>query len=379
MTVRESRRMRWARAGDLLLPAGVSLLLAVLGGLQAGWRPAVTALLIGPVLACSRLGVRGTLTVVGWSAVLALSTGAVRHLMGTSPFIVEYLVLLAGGAVAVRIAGEKTARTVALQHATEVAQVAQGALMRPLAARVGEIDVCTRHHCPLEPATVGGDVFEIVNTPYGTRVFIGDVRGHDLDAVQTAASALAGFRDLAYVTPDLTDVAARLDDLLAMELGPENFVTALFAEFAPGEVRLVNCGHPPPLRTGSSPKLLQPVEPALPLGLGARPVSRRCWLQPGDRILFYTDGLTEARDADGTEFPLLERCAEPLSAILPSDALNALYEAVTAHTGAPLLDDVALVLCQQADPATGAGPHPDGHPRRHRVDADLGPERHESG
>ncbi|MFJ8827081.1 PP2C family protein-serine/threonine phosphatase [Streptomyces sp. NPDC102467] len=375
MTVRESGRMRWGRARDLALPVTVSALLAVLGGLHDGWRPAVAALLIGPVLACSRLGVRGTLTVAGWSAVLALSAGLVRHLTGTSPFLVEYLVLLAGGAVAVRIAREKTARAAALQHVTEVAQVAQGAIMRPLAAKVGEIDVFTRHHCPLEPATVGGDVYEAVNTPYGTRVFIGDVRGHDLDAVQTAASVLAGFRDLAYVTPDLTDVAVRLDALLAPELGPEGFVTALFAEFAPGEVRIVNCGHPPPLRTGHRPKLLQPIEPALPLGLGTRPGSRRCWLQPGDRILFYTDGLTEARDADGAEFPLLEQCAEPLSAVLPSDALDALYEAVTAHTGAPLLDDVALVLCQQVDLLGSVGDVPPTHAqaREGRVDVDLGP------
>ncbi|MEV1019096.1 PP2C family protein-serine/threonine phosphatase [Streptomyces sp. NPDC050264] len=349
MTVRESGRMRWRRARDLALPVAVSALLAVPGWLHHGWRPAVAALLIGPVLACSRLGVRGTLTAAGWSAALALSDGFVRHLAGTQSFVVEYLVLLVGGAVAVGVAREKAARTAALRHATEVAQVAQGAIMRPVAAKVGGIDVFTRHHCPLEPATVGGDVYEVVNSPYGTRVFIGDVRGHDLDAVQTSASVLAGFRDLAYVTPELTDIAVRLDALLAPELGPEGFVTALFAEFTPGEVRVVNCGHPPPLRTGTPPKLLEPAEPALPLGLGARPAGRRCWLQPGDRILFYTDGLTEARDADGTEFPLLEQCTEPLSAVLPSDALDALYEAVTAHTGAPLLDDVALVLCQQAD------------------------------
>ncbi|GAA2335133.1 serine/threonine-protein phosphatase [Streptomyces kunmingensis] len=375
--------MRWRRARHLALPATVSFLLAVVGGLYDGWRPAVAALLLGPVLACSRLGVRGTLTVVGWSAVLALSAGAVRHLTDTSPFLVEYLLLLAGGAVTVRIAREKTARAAALQYATEVAQVAQGAIMRPMAARVGGIDVCTRHHCPLEPATVGGDVYDVVNTPYGTRVFIGDVRGHDLDAVQTAASVLAGFRDLAYVTPELTDIAVRLDALLAPELGPENFVTALFAEFAPGEVRIVNCGHPPPLRTGRSPRLLGPVEPALPLGLGTRPGSRRCWLQPGDRVLFYTDGLTEARDAEGAEFPLLEQCARSLSAVLPGDALNALYDAVTAHTGAPLLDDVALVLCQQAevvgdvvDEAQAAGDAAQAageHARENRMDADLGP------
>ncbi|MGY0023910.1 PP2C family protein-serine/threonine phosphatase [Streptomyces sp. YJ-C3] len=373
MAVRDSGRGRWRRAGGLLLPLAVTALLAVLGTFHDGWRPAVGALLIGPVLACSRLGARGTLAVAGWSAALALSVGTVRHLAGTPPFVLEYLVLLAGGVLAVRVAGRLTAHTAALRHAVQVAQVAQGAIMRPVAARIGEVDVFTRHHCPLEPATVGGDVYEIVNTPFGTRVFIGDVRGHDLGAVQTAATVLSGFRDLAYVTPELTDIAVRLDALVAPDLGPEDFVTALFAEFAPGEVRLVNCGHPPPLRIGRSLKLLQPADSALPLGLGTRPGARRCWLQPGDRVLFYTDGLIEARSPDGTEFALLDRCAEPLSAVLQSDALDALYAAVTAHTAAPLQDDVALVLCQQADPVADAvhGVTRDTHGCEGRVGAEL--------
>lgn len=70
-------------------------------------------------------------------------------------------------------------------------------------------------------------------------------------------------------------------------------------------------------------------------------------------MLFYTDGLSEARDADGTDFPLSEGAAHALAEPLASDALDALYARVTEHTGAPLADDVALMLCQPAEPTEG--------------------------
>ncbi|WP_169801244.1 PP2C family protein-serine/threonine phosphatase, partial [Streptomyces kanamyceticus] len=117
---------------------------------------------------------------------------------------------------------------------------------------------------------MGGDVYDIAHTPYGTRVFIGDVRGHDLDALRISAGALRAFRDLAYLTPRLPDLARELDARIGTELGPEDFVTALFAEFVPGEVRIVNCGHPAPLRVGQETKLLEPPDHTTPLGLGPR-------------------------------------------------------------------------------------------------------------
>ncbi|MYW65601.1 SpoIIE family protein phosphatase [Streptomyces sp. SID8379] len=320
--------------------------------------PAAAALAFASVLACAWLGPRAALATAASSTAFLLAAWTLLSLTGAPARVVAYVALLAGGCLAIRIALRDTARAMALARAVEVARVAQGALLRPVAARIGDIDVHTRHHCPVEAETVGGDVYDVVNTPYGPRLFIGDVRGHGLDVVRTSAAVLGGFRDLAYVTRDLTEVAARLDERVAAEVGPEDFVTALFAEFAPGEVRLVNCGHPPPLRLGSGPpQLLEPVDQDSPLGLGARPGLRRCWLQPGHRLLFYTDGLTEARDAEGEDFPLLERAEVLLDEVLPGDALGALYEAVTEHTGGPLNDDVALVLCQQGAPAVRPAPH----------------------
>ncbi|MGW2224095.1 PP2C family protein-serine/threonine phosphatase [Streptomyces formicae] len=320
-------------------------------GVFAGWEPATAALLIGPLATCLRFGVAHTAVTVCWTALLALLTGAGRGFSASPPFPLDFLALLTGGGLAVTVAARRTGQAAALARATEVARAAQGAILRPFAERIGDIDVCTRHYCPVQGATVGGDVYDVAHTPYGTRVFIGDVRGHDLDALRISAGVLRAFRDLAYLTPHLTDLASALDARIGAELGPEDFVTALFAEFVPGEVRLVNCGHPAPLRVGQLTKLLEPPDHTAPLGLGPRPTLWRGWLQPGDRVLFYTDGLSEARDATGADFPLLQGVTQALTTPLPCDALDTLYALLTGHTGAPLVDDVALVLCQPAEVA----------------------------
>ncbi|MBO1336929.1 PP2C family protein-serine/threonine phosphatase [Streptomyces sp. VRA16 Mangrove soil] len=340
----------------LALPLVVGVLLGVPAVLPGGWRPGAGVFLVAPLLACVRLDVRCTAGAAGLAGALALGVGAARDLLLTPSFAADYAGLIVGGVLVVRIAVRDMARVADLARLTEVVRVAQAAILHPVEARVGGIDVSTRHHCPVRGSSVGGDVFDVAHTPYGPRLLIGDVRGHGLDAIRTTALLARTFRDAAYTTPELSSVAAQLNRRLAPELGPEDFVTALFAEFAPGEVRLVNCGHPPPLRLGARASFLEPPAPDSPLGLAPRPAQARYLLQPGDRLLFYTDGLTEARDASGAEFPLLDRAGGLLSAVLPDDALDALYGAVTAHTGGPLRDDVALVLCEQSERHAYADP-----------------------
>ncbi|PKV90126.1 PP2C family protein-serine/threonine phosphatase [Streptomyces sp. TLI_146] len=333
------------RRGRLVLALAVSGLLAVLSGLGS-WRPGVAVLVIGPVLACARLDARRTAAVAASALSLALGAGAASGLKVTPGLGIEFLVLLVGSTLAVRDAARHTADAAALARATDVAQASQNAILRPMSVEFGGIEVCARHRCAVQGASVCGDLYDVVHTPYGVRLLIGDVRGHDLDALRTTAATISAFRDLAYLTPGLADLATALDARLAPELGPEDFVTAVFAEFAPGEVRLVNCGHPAPLRAGKQVMLLEPLEPTPPLGLHPRPLPYRCYLQSGDRLLFYTDGLSEARDANGTDFPLLERVGDALAVLSPSDALDTLYAMVAAHTGHAPADDIALALCQ---------------------------------
>ncbi|MFJ9897408.1 PP2C family protein-serine/threonine phosphatase [Streptomyces sp. NPDC091280] len=347
--------MNTMNGGGRLLVAPAGCLLAATPGLLIGRvQPVLPLLALGPLMAATFLGARRTLLVCCWTVLLALAAGLGSDAQLNAGFAVRWGALLVGcacGVYAARRHGRLRAR---LAEAREVARITQEAILRPVSRTLSGTQVSTRYHCAHPESSVGGDLYDLAVTPYGLRVLVGDARGHGLDALRTAADTLVGFRELASTAPDLTTLAKALDARLAPGLGPEDFVTAVLAEFGPGEVRLVNCGHPAPLRSGQRLELLEPRVPALPLGLCPDPQQYRVRLQPGDRLLLYTDGLTESRALDGTPFALLTECATALSEPTPDAALHALYERLLAHTGGPPTDDLALVLCQPTGVGAGA-------------------------
>ncbi|WP_346094645.1 PP2C family protein-serine/threonine phosphatase [Streptomyces olivaceiscleroticus] len=227
-----------------------------------------------------------------------------------------------------------------------VAQATQQALLRPMSGELGDVGFAARYLPAAANVLVGGDLFNVTLTPYGLRVLVGDVRGHDLEAARLAAITIGCFRDHAATTPDLVALTGILNAGLAAELDAEGFVTAVLAEFAPGEVRLVNCGHPAPLRVGDLLEPLAPDEPGLPLGLDPTPRRQRFRLAANERLLLYTDGLIEALDAQGTPFPLDARVRAALTRPALDDALEELHALLMSHTAGPLRDDLALLLCQ---------------------------------
>jgi serine phosphatase RsbU (regulator of sigma subunit) len=158
-------------------------------------------------------------------------------------------------------------------------------------------------------ARIGGDLYEVVATPHGVRLLIGDVQGKGLDAVETAAWVLGAFREAAYDEPELDDVSERLESSRARHLSGEKFVTAIIAEVRDMEVVLLNHGHPSPFLISANGYAC-PVEPpdeAFPLGLGlfgaTRPKTHRVPFRGGDQILLFTDGVVEARDDSGPSIP----------------------------------------------------------------------------
>lgn len=129
-----------------------------------------------------------------------------------------------------------------------------------------------------EDSRVGGDVYEVVVSPYGSRVFIADVQGKGLQAISAAFAVLSAFREAAVAEPTLTTVVDALEEAVlrhnsfAAQTGErERFVTALILGIdGEPEVEAINCGHVAPLllhEERAEPVLRQ--EPCVPLGLDA--------------------------------------------------------------------------------------------------------------
>ncbi|MGI5164189.1 PP2C family protein-serine/threonine phosphatase [Spirillospora sp. CA-253888] len=198
-----------------------------------------------------------------------------------------------------------------------VAETMQRAVLRPVPHRLGPVRAQVSYLAAAPQAQVGGDLYDVVNTPFGIRVILGDVMGKGLAAVEKATDVLGAFRELAHLEPTLAGTAQRLDAFLAGNGQGEGFVTALLVEIplTGGTAELINCGHPPPLvLSGDRVAFADALPPDPPLGLlglvGGGHTSNLLTLGPGDRLLLYTDGVTEARaKIDGRFYPLAERVA----------------------------------------------------------------------
>ncbi|WP_185844577.1 PP2C family protein-serine/threonine phosphatase [Nonomuraea sp. WAC 01424] len=248
-----------------------------------------------------------------------------------------------------------------LVRVRQIAELAQQAVVRPLPPRLGGVSLAVHTRSANDQSLVGGDLHDALAAPSGVRVIVGDAKGKGMEAAHLSAVVLAAFRRHAAAAPDLVTLAGALDAELFPHLGEEDFVTVLLAEFAPGEVRLVNCGHPAPLRIGHRLEALEPPEPSPPLGLGPDPRMRRAGLGLSQRLLLYTDGLSEARDADGIDIPLDQHVRHALAAPGLDHALPNLLDLLDEHAG-DLRDDLTLVLAQPVpvpDPAERVpGPAP---------------------
>jgi serine phosphatase RsbU (regulator of sigma subunit) len=262
------------------------------------------------------------------------------------------IVLATGIAAAVAIIRQRQDDRVA--ELLKLATVAQQAVLRPLGPQVGSLAVAGRYISATAVADIGGDLYEALDTPYGVRIIIGDVRGKGLDAVRLASIVLGSYRHVAYERPDLRAVVTDLDRAVARSVGDEDFVTAALVEERGGTLTIVNCGHPAPLLLRRGQVItLDPPAPAPPLGFMPVAQSRVERLEPGDRLLLFTDGLGEAR-RDGEFFPTADRAWRLLGHGTVGDGLASLETALVDWVRGQLEDDIALVLLEYAGPGDKA-------------------------
>lgn len=207
---------------------------------------------------------------------------------------------------------------------------------------------------------VGGDYYNFLwvnNQKLG--IVIADVSGKGIQAALIAAMLAGTFRTQSWGNKDVRDVLCRVNDFIRSALKSGTFITCIYGILDVPTLRLTwaRAGHEPLLlkRAHAPVEVLTPF--GFPLGLCETAELRsnleveQTQLQPGDRMLFFTDGLTEAMNAQGEEFGL-ERIVNALNEdqdlVNPNHGgkadLSGLEAAVRAHVGSePLHDDLTLV------------------------------------
>jgi sigma-B regulation protein RsbU (phosphoserine phosphatase) len=211
----------------------------------------------------------------------------------------------------------------------------------------------------LEPAYgVGGDAFDYAVGTSAAYFAIFDSSGHDLSAGLTASVTLAAARTARREGLDLLGVAGRIDTALTDQFADHRFVTGVLArlDLVTGRLRYLVAGHPAPvlLRSGRAVRTLDGPH-RTPFGRIASLIPQAAepaeeLLEPGDRLLLHSDGVVEARDADGAEFGvdrLVELAEHAAADRLPApETLRRLAHAVRRHRGGELRDDATLMLVE---------------------------------
>jgi hypothetical protein len=207
----------------------------------------------------------------------------------------------------------------------------------------------------LEPAyAIGGDAFDYAVNGDTADVVVIDAMGHGMPAVVPAVVALAALRRARRHGLDLPAMYVEADRAVRNHVGHDVFVTAQLArlDLTSGLLRWVNAGHPAPMlvRDGHV-STAAACAPSLPLGLGGEvDAMAEIALQPWDRLVFFTDGVTEGRRSPADMFGE-ERLAEVLSKESlaghgVAETLRRTAHAVLDHHAHDLRDDFTLMAVE---------------------------------
>lgn len=334
----------------------VALLGVVCAATLASREPLDIGFLLGaiPPLAVLSYGPAATAVLGG----LVIGLFHVPALQLNRPGNSDLLTLIFVAVLSVFVSFVRSHRDAQLVTVRTVAEAAQRAVVPPLPERVGPVRCTGLYRAAQRGTLVGGDFFDVREGPYGVRAVMGDVQGHGLSAVATVASLLGAFREAVLDQRDLESVAARLDRRLVVDSAAvqnaELFATGMLLEFSADArtVRIMACGHPPPLlmREGNATELA--VAPGVPFGLGLDDVfpmdELSVELRPGDRLFLASDGILEARDETGAFYPLADRIAD-LDDDDPATLMEQVWADLVRHCGIIRDDATMLVLTPEGE------------------------------
>lgn len=236
-------------------------------------------------------------------------------------------------------------------------------LQRALLPEVPEVPegyaVATTYVSPFAGREIGGDFYDVFRTERGgVGILIGDVAGKGLEAASIAAAARATVRAFAYEMSDTGEVLTHANAVLHSQRPSDLsilFVTLFLGILDPtsGKMRYCSAGHPPPAvfhATSGEIDFFRFGDP--PIGLLDKYSYHEAAenIYPGDKVVFYTDGISEARqDSDLFGEEGIERSIKRHHALAPTDLVAHLLAEATEWAGGHLRDDAAIVVLERIE------------------------------
>jgi serine phosphatase RsbU (regulator of sigma subunit) len=196
----------------------------------------------------------------------------------------------------------------------------------------------------LEPAaSVGGDTFDYTLDRRSLQVSITDAVGHEVGAALLATLFVGALRNARRAGLELSEQARYANEALVEHAPAGQFVTGQLVriDLPSGAATILNAGHPPPLRlrAGRVEEVPLSVDPPFGVVPGKRFALQRLALQPGDRVVFLTDGMQERNAATLDVAGAMVDTAD----LHPREVVHALGDAVLQATGGNLRDDATMV------------------------------------
>jgi serine phosphatase RsbU (regulator of sigma subunit) len=240
-----------------------------------------------------------------------------------------------------------------------VSAEAQWHLIPPRSYADARVAICAT----LEPAyRISGDVYDYATAGPMVYLSIFDAMGHDTAAGLTATLAVAASRNARRAGAGIPEMGEAVERELADQFDGIRFATAVLAciDTRTGLLSWSSFGHHPPLLVRGSKGMILDSAPAFPLGTGldgGRTTVSRRQLEPGDRVVLYTDGITEARRPQGRQFGL-DRFISSLAQyenehLSVSETVRRFVHAFLDYHDRELQDDATVLLCEWPGPPTG--------------------------